>query len=91
METVINSGSLSQRGSAVEDRKISRAGDMLSEHKRGGEAGTQRHFEGHTLVQIHSNSILLRHQSSLCDVVVGGICRNVNEILENLEEDISEK
>lgn len=31
LETVINSGSLSQRGSAVEDRKISRAGDSLSE------------------------------------------------------------
>lgn len=34
-ETVINSASPSQRGSAVEDREISRAGDWLSEHSHG--------------------------------------------------------
>lgn len=48
LETVINSGSLSQRGAAVEDRKISGAGDSVSEHNQGRGAGTQRHFEGHT-------------------------------------------
>lgn len=31
LETVINSGSLSQWGPAEEDRRISRAGDLLSE------------------------------------------------------------
>lgn len=31
LETVINFGSQSQRGPAGEDRKISRAGDLLSE------------------------------------------------------------
>lgn len=36
LQTVINSGSRSQRGSAVEDRKISRVGDSLSEHNRWG-------------------------------------------------------
>lgn len=39
LEAVINSGSLSQRGSAVEDRKISRAGDSLSEHNHGRRGG----------------------------------------------------
>lgn len=41
LQTVINSGSLSQRGSAVEDRKISRAGDSLSEHNREGAGDTK--------------------------------------------------
>lgn len=58
LETVINSASVSQRGSAVEDREISGAGDWLSEHRHGRGAGTQRHFEGHALVWIHSNLIL---------------------------------
>lgn len=41
LQTVINSGSRSQRGSAVEDRKISRVGDSLSEnnHVVGGCGG----------------------------------------------------
>lgn len=57
LETVINSGSLSQWGSAVEDTKISRAGDSVSEHN-------QRRGQGHkdilkdTHVQIYSNLIL---------------------------------
>lgn len=67
LQTVINSGSRSQWGSAVEDRKISRVGDSLSEHNRWGGRlrGTQRHFEGHTLVKIHRNSILQRLYLSL--------------------------
>lgn len=44
LQTVINSGSLSQRGSAVEDRKISRAGDSLSEHNQGRGAGDTKTF-----------------------------------------------
>lgn len=34
LQTVINSASVSRRGSALEDRKISRAGDSQSEHNR---------------------------------------------------------
>lgn len=59
LETVINSGSLSQREPGVEDRKISRPGDLLSEYTgAGGAAGTQRHFEGHTQVEIYRNIIV---------------------------------
>lgn len=43
LQTVINSGSRSQRGSAVEDRKISRVGDSLSEHNRCGAGGCGGH------------------------------------------------
>lgn len=39
LQTVINSGSVSRRGSALEDRKISRAGDSQSEHNRCGRLG----------------------------------------------------
>lgn len=38
----MNSGSVSQRGSALEDRKISRAGDSQSEHNQEG--GAQKTF-----------------------------------------------
>lgn len=65
LETVINYGSLSQWGSATEDRKISRAGDSVSEHNQRKGVGTQRHFKGHTQVQIYSNLILLWVLSTL--------------------------
>ena len=62
---------------------------MLSEHKQGGGAHKGILKDTHLYRSIVTQ--FFWGISPLCDVVVGGICRNVNEILENLEEDISEK
>lgn len=51
----------------------------------------QRHFEGHTLIQIHSNLIPQWLHSSLASTLGKSICWDVNVILATVEEDISVK
>ena len=91
METVINSGSLSQWGSAVEDRKISRVGDSLSEHNQGRGAGTQRYLKGTHRYRSKVTKSLCWVLSSLAATKWKSIYRDNNEMLAYLEEDISVK